>query len=194
MPDPMFILNFDDVNAVLVRAGALSDAAECHGTLSGLLCASHNDVRQRWLDQTLDSGAALGDVQVGECRQMLLNLHDDTRRRLEGDAMDFTPLLPDDNQPLTERVQALRDWVQGFLYGLGIADLESVDQLPPDVREVIQDLTEIARADTGADDQSEQDEAAYAEILEYVRMGSQLVHDELNPPTPAQFRAPPRVQ
>jgi uncharacterized protein YgfB (UPF0149 family) len=42
------------------------------------------------------------------------------------------------------------------------------------------DLARIARASVGETEPTEEDESDYAEIVEYIRAGAQLVHDELH--------------
>ena len=58
---------------------------------------------------------------------------------------------------------------------MGATNASSADK----VAEVLRDLTHISQAsvETGAD--AEEEEQAYAEIVEYVRAGVQLIHDEL---------------
>ncbi len=84
--------------------------------------------------------------------------------------MEFAPLLPDDDEPLAERATALAQWCQGFLYGLGTGRLNSIDELPGEVGEIVHDLTEISRATPGEEDPTEDDEQAYAELVEFVRV------------------------
>lgn len=79
------------------------------------------------------------------------------------------------------------------MYGLGLAEVESFDRLPPDVAEVLRDFADIGRGGLGLGDNAEEDEQAFMELSEYLRVGTQLVHDELNPPRAAQFSAPPGV-
>ena len=78
-----------------------------------------------------------------------------------------------------ERALALSQWCQGFLYGFGTGGPCRASELTAEVEEVLRDLTHISQAsvDTGAD--AEEEEQAYAEIVEYVRVGVQLIHDEL---------------
>ena len=53
------------------------------------------------------------------------------------------------------------------------------DELPANVDEMLRDLTHIGRATVDAGEQGEAEEEAYAEVVEYVRVGVQLIHDEL---------------
>ena len=69
--------------------------------------------------------------------------------------------------------------IQGFLFG--VVEAGAVWSVAPAaVREVIADFAEIARLRGGGLD-DEDDEGAYAELVEYVRMGTMLVYGEQAP-------------
>jgi uncharacterized protein len=100
-------------------------------------------------------------------------------RALRGDELEFEPLLPDDEVALQDRARALSQWCQGFLYGYGMAALPQAEDIPSNVDEVLRDLTHIGRATVDLTEVNEEEEQAYAEVIEYVRVGVQLIHDEL---------------
>jgi len=56
-----------------------------------------------------------------------------------------------------------------------------VDALPDEAGEVLRDMGQIAQAGFEGDADDDADEAAYAEIVEYVRVGVQLLYEELQP-------------
>jgi uncharacterized protein YgfB (UPF0149 family) len=95
--------------------------------------------------------------------------------------MEFDLLIPSDDRPIEERTQALTAWCSGFLYGLGSSGAADPQRLPGDIGEIVRDLTEITRADVDATDTVEANESALAELVEFVRVGVQLVFDELEP-------------
>lgn len=180
-----------ELDHLLRRSGAMIDASECHGTLCGMLCAPAGDP-EAWLQSVLD-GLEPGSERMVQARKPLVQLAEDTRRLLRGGDLSFTPLLPEEAQPLTDRVEALGAWCEGFLFGLGNAGLQDFDRLPPTSQEFVRDLVEIARvgAPAGEDDS---DEEAFTELVEYLRVGVHLLHNELHPgPAPAEFDAPPGV-
>ena len=92
--------------------------------------------------------------------------------------MDFDLLIPEDDAPIEERTRALSLWCNGFLYGLGTTGAADPARLSPDAGEVVRDLTEITRAGVDAADGVEENEAALAELVEFVRVGVQLVFEE----------------
>jgi len=61
--------------------------------------------------------------------------------------------------------------------------LPDVEQLPEEVAEIVRDLTALTQIGVDADEPLEESEQAYAELVEFVRVGVQLLHDEL-----ARFR------
>ena len=112
---------------------------------------------------------------------------------LVGEALAYEPILPDDEEDLQLRVDAYSEWCQGFMFGMALAGFETFDDLPPDVQEFLADLAEISGRTLDLGDDQEADESAFMELHEYLKVGVQLVYDELNPPRPQQFRAPPGV-
>jgi uncharacterized protein len=175
----MYTISFVDAEHALVAADAAVSLSEGHGCLCGALCTLPQFSSQSWLQELLpDPTASDSLLSAAEPDAVLVQLHDETLVALRGDAMEFAPLLPDDDAPLAERIAALAQWSQGFLYGFGIGAPRNIDDYPEDITEVLKDLSEIARVNdtdtTGSDD----DEEAYTELVEYLRAAVQLVHDE----------------
>jgi hypothetical protein len=169
--------SFSDLKQILNSAGMVVGAAESHGTACGAVCVGA-DGGDTWINHLLDEAAGSA-AALRECRRELLSLRDKSKKLLRDGTLDFTPLLPDDETGLAERTAALGDWCQGFLYGLGLAgERLQLDSLTDEVNEVLRDMGQIAQAGFEGED-SDEDEAAYTEILEYVRVGVQLIYEEL---------------
>ncbi len=177
----MQLLDYGSIQRALGEAHAVADAAEAHGTLAGCLCATVAYRFEDWLGEILPEGRAAPDATAA-----LRQLFEDTANALTEKQLDFAPLLPTDAEPIDARAAALGQWCQGFLYGLGTSSLNDASQLPGDVGEIVRDLSEITRVGVDAGDSAESNEGAYAELVEFVRVGVQLVFDELEP-----LRTPP---
>ena len=176
---PMMIsdIRFKDFEDVLATAGSLADAAEAHGSLCGALCSMSPYRMQDWINEILPDGAALSD----ESAAMLERVFTATAASFGEQGMEFEPLLPDDEQPLNGRANALALWCTGFLYGLGTGHISDLEALNGDVGEIVRDFTEISRA-TGDDAEAdESNEQAYAELVEFIRVAAQVVFEELLP-------------
>lgn len=172
MPSP----GYQQVEAVLRQAGAMGSAAECHGTLCGLLAAADGSARDKWIRVTFESSGL-----PAELRSDIDDVYVDARGALASMDMEFEPLLPADDRPGGERTEALGLWCQGFLYGLSLAGVKSWRELPDDAREVLSDLSEIAKVDPESADAD--DDAALTEIIEYVRVGVQTVYEAFHAPS-----------
>jgi uncharacterized protein len=170
----MLTASYAEIQRVLADERSMTDAAEAHGTLAGALCTASAYRFEDWLQEILPEGRA-----HALSTSALRALYFVTSETLAGADMTFEPLLPDDDQPLDERTAALSQWCVGFLYGLGSGSIPDVAKLPGEAGEVVQDFDEITRVGVDSGDSEEQNESAYAELVEFVRVGVQLVFEEL---------------
>lgn len=157
---------FDDLEALLDEQPLAVTAAELHGVISGIICGgialdgrSYRPPLLAMVNEGLNLSGPLADFVEA--------LYRDTVDSLTGGECEFLLLLPDDEESLSERLLALTGWVNGYLSGFGVA-CKSFQQAPEELREMISDLTEIARASVdGLEAGSDND---YEEVLEYVRI------------------------
>lgn len=177
----MLKLSYQAVEDVVLTNEAGVCAAEAQGMLVGMLCVGGALDCEQWLSQVFGEGR--DDLSAGE-EETLRALYDETRERLESVDFSFELFLPDDDTVLAERAMALSGWCQGFLYGVGYAGAGR--EWPGDCAEILRDFADISQLDANAS--GEADEAAYAEIGEFVRVGVQLVRGELRPPLPSKSR------
>jgi yecA family protein len=164
-------LSYQAVQDVLAGQEGVASAAEAHGVLAGMLCASANVDAEHWLELVFaDAREDLGEAE----RRLMLDLDDATRRSLDAIDFSFQLFLPDDEALLSERAEALSEWCQGFLYGLG--QMSSDEAWGGESAEVLRDLSEISRLDSSASGENE--EQAFVEISEFVRLGIQMIRGE----------------
>jgi uncharacterized protein YgfB (UPF0149 family) len=169
---------YDTVAQALAAGGSSVHAAEAHGCLVGALCARRVYLPAEWFEELLPEvpgsagpdAAATGPLQV---------LFEQSRAVLEARDMEFEPLLPPDDAGLAERVEALGAWAQGFLYGFGAAGPFPRGALPADVSEVLSDFAEVSRAGAVGAESADVEETALADLIEFLRVGVQLIYDEL---------------
>jgi hypothetical protein len=156
----------------LESAGSPLDAAEFHGGLCGVLCVGGPEAVAAWLGRC-----------PAELQEICAELESASWEALAGNEMAFDPLLPNDDTALPERVRALASWCSGFVSGLGQGGASFAGALSEsdEVAEIIDDLIEIGNADLDVEAAGdvESAEAAYAEVAEFVRVGVQIVFEEL---------------
>jgi hypothetical protein len=181
--------SFDLIDEALRRAQLATDAAEAHGSLCGLVCGLGDAGQSAWMAETLaetpvDEPAQppANAVVTGQAEALLKALAASTRAALEDADMTFQPLLPGDDEPLADRVDGLAQWCQGFNHGLFVAarigDAEA-ELGSGNTAEIVSDFGEMAQVAVGDDEADADGEAAYAELVEYVRVSVQLVYEEL---------------
>lgn len=179
------LLDYPALNDILQRLGYGDDAAAFHGSLCGALC------RQK--PEEVDPLALFDDEDLRPdvaTRKDLERLRDETLATLTDLQSAFMPVLPDDEAPLSQRARALGGWCEGFLYGLAGRIKLNLRECSEEVREIVKDFTQFTRnaLDTGGEDEVE--EEAYAELVEYIRVGAQLVYMELHPRSGATSDSP----
>jgi uncharacterized protein YgfB (UPF0149 family) len=97
-------------------------------------------------------------------------------RQLEDRSFGFELLLPDDDASLARRSGAVFDWCRGFLGGFGLA-AGATPALSGEGTEALADIARLAAA-TPQDEGDEEDEAALAEIEEFIRVAALLLHGD----------------
>jgi yecA family protein len=174
-------IGHDTLEDVLQRCGSTWDASQTHGLLSGRLAIAGADSGFDWLSQVLE-GTNPQDALRVECEAMLGALFETTYRQLAERLSAFAPLLPDEDDATAIRATALAHWCEGFLHGLVAGehgdDLRERLKAEP-LSDIIRDLLQITRAAVDEDCDEESDEAAYTELVEYVRVAAQLAYEEL---------------
>lgn len=146
--------------------------AEVHGILCGLLCARAPRLPEDWLDELPHDQ---GDLSAA--REALTALAERTRAELAGPELALTLLLPDEERPLPERVEAVYDWCRGLLYGLGLAQVDPAG-FTPEAREILDDFIAITQLDLATLELGEESEQALTEITEFTRVAARLLYEE----------------
>ena len=89
----------------------------------------------------------------------------------------FEPLIEEDTESLTIRTDSLATWCYGFLATLGDQQ-ELRDRLSDDSYESLQDLQEITQVTADSNDNENED--AFYELFEYVRVAVSLLITDLS--------------
>jgi len=174
----------DFENTIRLGEGGLDAAelAECHGLLAGLLCREPASTASDFKFQL--SAMKLAVDPSAELDSALTQAHACTVRQLQDEEFGFALWLPDDDEPLEERIIALGRWCSGFLAGLVCGG--QLDALSPEAAEAIEDLQQIAQAEMTSqgseESDAEEDEIAFAEIVEYVRVVALMMHEDFRGP------------
>lgn len=173
-------MEYTELESTLECGSGACRTEHWHGLLCGLLSVGRPasvDLMHRLLFEVTGLEGELRSDQYDALAQLLLI----TRQQFAKNEIEFDLLLPDDEQSLVERTQALGGWCETYLYGLSAGGLSDDTEVSDEVAEFITDLTEISRAEYGLGASEDEDEFRFNELVEYIRVGVLLVNENLNP-------------
>mgnify|MGYP001117352797 CR=1 FL=1 len=151
-------------------------AAQAHGIACGLV--------SRDIDST-DLGSEIAHLNFADpiSIRALESLLEMSLRDLNQIEFGFDLWLPDVDE-LSIRLDSLAEWAQGYIIGLLFDGNEIRTQLSNELNESVQDVIEIAGLESSSSTADGDDEIAFIELREYLRMTTQLIYEELNPDRP----------
>ena len=161
-----------DLAVVAARAFDGVSVNELHGAVCGLLPGAEEDFVVFELQSLFNSSNVIDSEALTEFVEA-------TREDLFAEDLSFSPLLPADEEPIGDRVQAIVEWTSAFLAGFGIP-LARVGQqvVGEEVQEILDDLaavTELDIADVGAESEKMNAESDLFHIEEFVKVGVLLL-------------------
>ena len=165
----------DFMHAIAILALPIS-GSEVHGVMCGYLCAGATSEGEAYLRALMTNqsdnslrGAALALFSVfAVSQQQLLNFD-----------FEFQLMLPEDDEPLSERAQAFTEWCEGFTQGITLAGVEYEQLQDDEAQEALQHMTEFAQLDYHALKSDEDDERSLVDVTEYARMAVLRIHTDL---------------
>lgn len=164
----------------LVRIDASFSAAEAQGMACAVLAFNNQFPLNTW-QQTILKDTDRNDFYVKEAGKLLNSVYTTTLEQLNSNDLNFDLLLPDEQAGLDVQAVALQKWCQGFAYGLALSGLKTMQDLPSDTRDWVQDVIKIGSAGELDTEDEEESEAALMELAEFLRMGVLMMNEELQP-------------
>ena len=174
-------IGHDNLEESLKSCGASWGAAQTHGLLTGRLAIAGAPAGPDWLLQVLE-GVDENNALRAECQKHLDALYQSTFWQLSERLSEFEPLLPDDDDDVSVRTIALAHWSEGFLHGLVSAKHSDAlkERLGAEpLSDIIRDMLQLTRAGLDSSTDDEDNESAYVELVEYLRVAAQLCYEEL---------------
>lgn len=165
------------VESALKDSGLAVTPSELHGLLVGMVSGGLPLDDQTWKPLIYDytnEGMGWPDsaIKMGE------QVFQSTVSELTSDVIALEMLIPDDTETLMNRADGLSEWVNHFISGLGLVELK-MDKASESLKEALLDLEEIARLGIDEDDDLEEQEALFEQVLEHVRICVLTIHAEL---------------
>ena len=113
------LLDFASVQATITARSVQMHGAELHGALTGLIAAGYVFEGTDYISIVNDIFNN-GEGLPSEVKAMVKSLYSEIWQTLLDDSYGFALMLPDDDESIAERANALGAWVQGFNLGFGL--------------------------------------------------------------------------
>lgn len=157
---------FDLLKDALEKDSIGVQASECHGLLTGLVCAQ----------STFDTNKCLATFfrELGQ-NEATIKKHASLMQRIvkqiysDLDVFEFNIMLPSDKASVIARTEALADWCRGFLLGFGLGNPSESLLESQGVKELLKDFSQFTMVQV--DEESEQAEKDFFASVEYIRTG-----------------------
>ena len=174
-------LNYSDLEKLRISASLTTNVAEYHGLISSRLCFGIEHFEDLTSEDSSDD-KSVTSIQIQEFNNAFLNMIKDAKDQFKKGGFNFDPLLPSDSEPIEYRALGLASWCQGFVdgYGMSVAELEiKMDRLGDgEAAEIIEDFAQISTLDSNSISDEQDEEIAFMELVEYVRVSVQLLYED----------------
>ena len=162
--DDVLASDFDQVADLFLIEGIDLPPSQWHGCIVGLLVSGlRADELLAAMGHALQESIT-GDLMIASEQSAKASL-----RALRDPNYGFSPLIPDDDDELELRSEALASWCEGFLQGFA-AGVAGSDQIRTEAAEILRDMAQIARLEVDSTSDIDEQESDFIELVEYVRV------------------------
>ncbi|CAM3829742.1 hypothetical protein VA7868_01761 [Vibrio aerogenes CECT 7868] len=172
LPDYLF---FSDT---LKSASLAVTPAELHGLLTGMLSGGLKTDDGRWQPLLFDYTSE-GMAWTMAALSMAEKVVTYTETEMNENDFRLSLLLPegDSDKDLMEKSEALSEWVNHFISGLGLAQLE-IKSLSEGSKEALGDLEEIGKLMIDEEDDLNEQSLLLEQVIEHVKVCVLTIHAE----------------
>lgn len=160
----------------LTTASLSVTPAELQGLIAGMLSGGMKQGDENWktmlFDYTNDGmGWPLNAVTLAD------SVYAFAIKELSGASMELTLLLPDEDD-LMNYADAVSDWVNHFISGIGLAG-SNLSQLSDETKEALADLEEISKLGIDEEDDLNEQAILLEQVIEHVKVCVLTIHSDL---------------
>lgn len=170
--------SYTDLTDALEKTQSPLHASEVHGLICGIICIAEGGAENQW--ETLVEGPKKNKQST----ELLRQLYTASFEEISQFSFEFALLLPETDTDINSRAECLGFWCQGFLTGLEQASTSIEERTSEEVKDALNDLTEIAQVQYEDIASTDEDETAYFELVEYVRLVVLMIYHDLNTEAP----------
>ena len=165
---PAKLSRFDLYSNIALSQGALASPAAMQGWLIGYLSTGARLTKEQWLAESAEY-LALPDAWNDKSKLPILGFYQDELKQIQGQDLDYTLLMPSDDEDFDVRMQAFSEWAKGFLDGFGASGRIAEADITEDVMEILKHYDAFSYG-IEADDIDEDSERLFTELVEHARV------------------------
>lgn len=170
-------ITYDGIKNIFEEAKSDISPEELHGIQTGIMCVAPD------MDLSKIVDILYKEFNCEDKDELILSFisyeYDKIIEAFDELNFSFNLFLPSDDSPLIPRIKALSDWCRGFLSGIGLSGLRQESMSIGVLKEAISDINDIAHL-KGEPEDTQEEEDAYIELVDYVTILVQNIHAELN--------------
>lgn len=169
--------HFDEVANMFASAMLDAHPSFVHGCWIGLIAGGRHHSPKAWVEfitQKPDGWSALSLPM----QHLFLAIAEASVEQLGDPHYVLQLLLPDDEEPLEDRIFAISEWCTGFIRALKDSKIDVTTYFGTDAKEAFADMEEITEVNIDVD-QDPHAEENYAEVVEYLRVAVSLIHQDV---------------
>lgn len=174
-------MNYQLFNEELTMLGHTINPSELQGLAYGFISLKNDKEAQAlWARYLIEEFQE--SLEKPEYTTLLLlfgQLFNEAQDSLESEDFTIKLCLPDDEEALEKRVEALGAWCKGFMFGLGLVG-EPETLAEPEIHDALNDLAKMMRLALDPCE-PEEDERAFHELVEYVRLIPAMIYHHAQP-------------
>lgn len=170
--------SYADLTDALDKIQSPLHPSEVHGLICGIICIAESGAEDHW------ENLIKGPKSSKQSSEVLRQLYTASFEEISQFSFEFALELPDTGTDITARAECLGLWCQGFLTGLEQASSPITERTSEEVKDALNDLTEIAQVKYEDISSNDEDETAYFELVEYVRLVVLMIYHDLNTEAP----------
>lgn len=177
MTEKIVLPKFQKVQEALASLGVLVHPSHMHGTLSALLCGSVAISERAWVDAMLPNFVDAKNPSQQAAHECLTQVFINTKALFDSTCFEFKVLLPDDEEPLCDRIEAISTWAEAFLSTLKVLGIDLQKAPSPELQEAFNHLVGLICLEYDPEDEADEEaEKAYVDLEEYLRWVVQLLY------------------
>jgi uncharacterized protein YgfB (UPF0149 family) len=169
--------HFEEVANMFAAAMLDIHPSFVHGCWIGLIAGGRHHSPKQWVDFLIQKPDAWGSLDLN-LQHLFLSIAEASVEQLGDLHYVLQLLLPDDENELDYRVDALSEWCNGFVRAIKDSKIDVTTYLGNDAKEAFADMEEITEVSIDLD-HDPQAEENYAEVVEYLRVAVSLIHQDI---------------